>query len=164
LSFDVEANYRRFGPMVLRRCRRLLRNEDQAIDAMHDVFVQVLRAEERLDESAPSALLLRIATNVCLNRLRGERRRPEDPDDELVLQIAAWGEDVEGRSLARALLDRVFGREPGTTRTIAVLYHVDRLTHEEVAREVGMSVSGVRKRLRTLRERLTAVTNREEVA
>jgi RNA polymerase sigma-70 factor (ECF subfamily) len=37
---------------------------------------------------------------------------------------------------------------------IATLLYVDRLTLEEVATEVGMSVSGVRKRLRTLKERL----------
>jgi RNA polymerase sigma-70 factor (ECF subfamily) len=34
---------------------------------------------------------------------------------------------------------------------MAVLYYVDGLTLEEVAEEVGMSVSGVRKRLRGLR-------------
>jgi RNA polymerase sigma-70 factor (ECF subfamily) len=37
---------------------------------------------------------------------------------------------------------------------MAVLHHVDGLTLEEVARECGMSVSGVRKRLRALRDAL----------
>ena len=163
MSLDVEAHYRRFGPLVLRRCRRLLRDEEKAIDAMQDVFVQVLRARERLQETAPAALLLRIATNVCLNRLRGERRRPEDADDALILEIAALGDDLEERSAARAMLDRLFGREPESSRTIAVLYRVDRMTHEEVAREVGMSVSGVRSRLRKLRARLTTLGGDREV-
>jgi DNA-directed RNA polymerase specialized sigma24 family protein len=35
-----------------------------------------------------------------------------------------------------------------------VLHHVDGLTLEEVAAEVGMSVSGVRKRLRTIKDKL----------
>ena len=60
--------------MVLRRCRALLRSDAQAEDAMHDVFVAVLRAGGRLEEDAPAALLLRVATNVCLNRLRTRRR------------------------------------------------------------------------------------------
>ena len=33
---------------------------------------------------------------------------------------------------------------------MAVLHYVDRMTLEEVAEEMGMSVSGVRKRLRGL--------------
>ena len=89
MAIDVEAYYRRYGPQVLRRCRFLLRDEEKAVDAMHDVFVQLLRYQGGLKNSAPSSLLHQIATRVCLNRLRGARRRPEDKDDELVLRIAA---------------------------------------------------------------------------
>jgi RNA polymerase sigma-70 factor (ECF subfamily) len=164
LPLDVEAHYLRYGPMVLRRCRALLRNGHKAEDAMQDVFVAVLRAEETLRDEAPSALLLRIATNVCLNRLRGERRRPEDPADELVLSIADAGSgdghppDAESRTLARNLLAKLFRPDDplaASTETIAVMHLVDGLTLEEVAREAGLSVSGVRKRLRTLRGRLS---------
>jgi RNA polymerase sigma factor (sigma-70 family) len=156
VALDVESLYRRYGPMVLRRCRRLLRDEEKAVDAMQDTFVQLLRHAEDLDGSAPSSLLFRTATNVCLNRLRGERRRPEDPEDELVLQIAA-ADDLEGNTAARSLLGRIFGGEKESTRTIAVLHLVDGMTHEEVAREVNLSVSGVRKRLRTLRSRVAGL-------
>jgi RNA polymerase sigma-70 factor (ECF subfamily) len=42
-----------------------------------------------------------------------------------------------------------------STQTIAVMHLVDGMTLEEVAREAGLSVSGVRKRLRTARARLS---------
>jgi RNA polymerase sigma-70 factor (ECF subfamily) len=64
------------------------------------------------------------------------------------------GSSAENLSLARRALDRIFGGELASTRLIAVLLYVDRLTLDEVAAEVGMSVSGVRKRLRTLKQRL----------
>src|SRR5947209_352564 len=88
MSLDVEGTYLRYGPLVLRRCRKLLRHDAQAQDAMQDVFVSLLRHEARLDASALSALLLRMATNVCLNKLRTARRHPEDRDDELLQRIA----------------------------------------------------------------------------
>lgn len=147
---DVDSLYRRYGPMVLRRCRRLLGAEDRALDAMHDTFVQLLRHADRLDDEAPSSLLYRVATRVCLNLVRGARRRPEVPGGDLLEHIA--GQPVD--PTARRVLDRIFAREPDSTRVIAVLHWVDGLTLEETAREVGLSVSGVRKRLRTLRERL----------
>ena len=156
MAVDVEELYRRYGPMVLRRCRKLLRDEEKAVDAMQDTFVQLLRHAETLDDAAPSSLLYRTATNVCLNRLRGERRRPEDPEDELLLQLASL-DDAEGASVARSVLDRIFGGEKESTRLIAVLHLLDGMTHEEVAREVNLSVSGVRKRLRTLRSRVAAL-------
>jgi len=159
LSVDIESFYERYGPMVMRRCRHLLRNDAQAQDAMQDVFVALLRHQERLQDEAPSALLLRVATNVCLNRLRTQRRRPEDADDERVLQIAGGaGGEGEGRALARDLLSKLFRADDplaASTQTIAVMHLVDGMTLEEVAREAGLSVSGVRKRLRNARARLS---------
>ena len=65
----------------------------------------------------------------------------------------ASAEDPTGASTARSLLSRIFGSEKASTGTIAVLHLLDGLTLEEVAQEVGMSVSGVRKRLRLLKGR-----------
>lgn len=156
MPIDVEQLYERYGPMVYRRCLHLLRQPAQAQDAMHDVFVQLLDHQDRLDDRAVSSLLYRIATNVSLNRLRSIRRHPEDADDELVLTIA-HADNLERRGGAADLLGRLFGAEPVSTRTIATLHLADGWTLEEVAAEVGMSVSGVRKRLRGLRARLRAM-------
>jgi len=133
----------------------LLRNEEKAVDAMHDVFVEILKRKETLEVTAPTGLLLTVATRVCLNRMRTERRHPEDADDDKLAQVLdASEEGPESRSLARRWLDKWLGREPESTQVMAVLHFVDGLTLEEVAAEVGLSVSGVRKRIRTLRERL----------
>ena len=145
--------------MVLRRCRTLLRHDAKAQDALQDVFVALLRHQDRLQDEAPAALLLRVATNVCLNRLRTERRHPEDADDERLLQIAGTAEgDSDARTIARDLLAKLFRPDDplaASTQTIAVMHLVDGMTLEEVAREAGLSVSGVRKRLRTARARLS---------
>lgn len=150
MADDLEQLYRRYGPMVLRRCRRLLRDEAQAADAMQEVFVAVLR--RGVDVQAPSAYLFRAATHVCLNRLRSVSRRPEDADSELIDRIAHAPESDS--TLAGAILDRLFAQEQPSTRTIAVLHLLDGMTLEEVAAHTGLSVSGVRKRLRNLRSHL----------
>ena len=150
---DVEALYRKYGPMVMRRCRQLLREEDEALDATQDVFVQLLRHQQRLKAEYPSSLLYRIATNLCLNRIRDRRRRPETPGEEFLQQVAD-ADEVEPRLEARSVLATLFGRQRESTRTMAVLHYVDRMTLEQVAAEVGLSVSGVRKRLRSLRASL----------
>ena len=162
MALDVESHYLRYGPMVLRRCRTLLRDPAKAEDAMQDVFVSLIRHEDRLRDEAPGALLLRVATNVCLNRMRGERRRPEDAhdDDDLALRIAEAeepGGDAESQALARNILGKLFGaNDPlaASTRSLAFMHLVDGMTLEEVARESRLSVSGVRKRLRGLKGRL----------
>lgn len=159
MGIDVEATYARYGPMVLRRCRRLLRDEEQALDAMHDTFVRLLRSEDRIEDRGLSALLYRIATNVCLNQLRSRRRRPETRDEALLVEIAELV-DAEDRTLSGRILERVFRQTPASTRTLAVLHLVDGMTLEEVAAEVGLSVSGVRKRLRGVKAKARAIAER----
>jgi RNA polymerase sigma-70 factor (ECF subfamily) len=152
-ALDVEALSRRYGPMVLRRCRQLLRHEDEAMDACQDVFVRLVEHRRRLDARYPSSLLYRMATNVCLNRIRDRQRQPETADEERLYHIAC-AETPGAGSEARVVLDRLFGRHPASSRTIAVLHYLDGLTLEQVADETGLSVSGVRKRLRKLRQTL----------
>ena len=150
MPVDVEMFYSKYGPMVLRRCRFLLRDEEAAYDAMQDVFVQVLRRKETLDDSAPSSLLYRIATNVCLNTIRSRKRRSEVSGDDMIERIAGT-DDPEERVLSAHFLERIFEIQKPSTRSIAIYHYVDRMTLEETAQLVGMSVSGIRKRLRMLR-------------
>lgn len=159
-AIDVEQLYRRYAPMVLRRCRRLLGDEEQAVDAMQDVFVRLLTHRERLHGRYPSSLLYRIATNVCLNVIRERKSHKTDAAEDMLARIACCAEQ-ETRTLATVILERLFRREPPSTREMAVLHFVDGMTFQEVARETRMSVSGVRKRLREFRARALASTFQE---
>jgi RNA polymerase sigma-70 factor (ECF subfamily) len=150
---DIEALWTRYSPLVLRRCRQLLRDEDEALDVCQDVFVQLLRRRDDLEIQFPSSLIYRMATNLCLNRIRDRRHWPDLVEDEQLARIARL-DDPTAEIHARSLLGRLFAGHRESTRMIAMLHFVDGLTLEEVAREVGLSVSGVRKRLRALRASL----------
>jgi RNA polymerase sigma factor (sigma-70 family) len=150
---DVEGLWTRYGGLVLRRCRQLLRDEEEALDVTQDVFVQLLRRRAQMEVRSPSSLLWKMATNLCLNRLRDRRAAPEPVEDATLVRLARLEDPTPGAE-ARFTLRCLFSQHRDSTRLIAVLHFVDGLTLEQTAREVGMSVSGVRKRLRGLRETL----------
>ena len=151
---EIEALIRRFGPMVHRRCRQWRGNEDDALAAMQHVFLKLVEMDE-VAIHAPSSLLYVMATRVCLNRLRSKSRRPEDAAGDLVYEIATT--EHLGQTTARMLLGWLFDQNPDSSRVIAVLHFRDGLTLEEVSQEVGMSVSGVRRRIRVMREQLQTI-------
>ncbi|MBU1240933.1 RNA polymerase sigma factor [Myxococcota bacterium] len=153
MKMDLESLYVRYGPMVLRRCRALLKDEELALETMQDTFVQLLKAGDSLALHAPSSFLYRTATHLCLNHIRTRKRHPETPGEELLLALACH-QDLEERAVVRQLLGAVFGGVHTSTATMAVLHYVDGLTLEEVARTLSMSVSGVRKRLASLKTRV----------
>jgi RNA polymerase sigma-70 factor, ECF subfamily len=151
-EIDIEAFYSKYGPMVLRRCRFLLHDEDRALDAMQDVFVQVLKNKKKLKNTYPSSLLYTIATNICLNIIKKEKRIVTDTYELLLKQIATYG-DPEERVVINDYLNYLFRNEKETTREIAVMHYIDRMTLHEVSQRTGLSVSGIRKRLRTLKKK-----------
>ncbi len=58
LAINIEEFYKKYGPMVLRRCRTILSNEDKALDAMQDVFVKLIQKENELMDNSPSSLFI----------------------------------------------------------------------------------------------------------
>ncbi len=149
-GIDVDAWYRRYAPMVLRRCRDILSNADAAADALQETFVRVLRHREALRDEHPSSLLYRIATNVCLNMMRSARRRPET-DGELIVEMTPGRDDVEKGVLASVMVEDVLIGVKESTRRAALIHYQEGATLSETAACVGLSVSGVRKRLEGLR-------------
>lgn len=140
--------------MVMRRCLALLKDEAEASDMMQDVFMRIYSARGRLDLESPSSLLWNTATRLCLNRIRDKKRRGLNVDcSEMLLNIAS-ADDEQDAYEASNMLTKVFAKEPESSRTIAVLHFLDGMTLEETAREVGLSVSGVRKRLRNLQAKV----------
>ena len=146
MAIDIAAWYERYGPMLIRRCRSLLRNDEEAMDAVHDVFVKLISAEERLHGSFPSSLLYTMATNVCLNRLRSKKQVNWDflsGEGDIFFSMDGAYDQVEAELTLKAIMED----ESEETRTILFMYHADGMTLREIGETVGLSVSGVKKRL-----------------
>ena len=145
--------YEAYAPMVYRRCVFLLKDDAEAKDMVQNVFLRVYERVDSLDLSQPSSLLWNTATRLCLNRIRDKKRRGLDCDSSELLLTIACAEEDDGQE-ARGILAKIFSKEQESTRTIATLHYVDGMTLEETAETVGLSVSGVRKRLRTLQAKI----------
>ena len=156
---DTEKLFDKYWPMVLMRCRQMLGDDASAEDAAQEVFLKLLEKQDSLNVEYPSSLLWTMATNRCLNVLRSRTQRSEKPDCNSLLERVACSLDIEAAAGARSILRKLFARHLESSRTIAVLYLIDGMTLEEVAAVVGMSVAGVHKRLRALREDLKELEN-----
>jgi RNA polymerase sigma-70 factor (ECF subfamily) len=163
-SIDVEDYYRKYGPMVLRRCRKILQEEGKAYEAMQDTFVRLLKHQSRLVHDCPSGLLTRISTRICLNVLRDQKRyqllEQNAECDESQDEFSPSFDDIvqydgfENQIIAKDILKKFFGAQPESTSVMAVMFYLDKMTYEEIAKEVNLSVSGVRKRLRGFNQKV----------
>jgi len=139
---DLDDAYRRHGPAVLRRARRLLGDDAEAEEVLQEVFVSLAaRPEQFAGRSAMTTFLYSATTHLCLNRLRDQRRR-----HALLGQHAASGgqgpkgplgadSEAECSSILRQLLSRM----PAELAAPAVHHFMDEMTHDEIAEVLGCS-------------------------
>ncbi len=137
--------YRDFGPVVYRRCLRLLRDREASQDATQEVFTRLLREIDRFeDRERALAWIYRVATNHCLNLLRDARRHGESPLDP-DLELAPG--DAHVAFPERRLAQEVLSRFDESTQAVAVGIFVDGMEHEELAAALGISRRTVSRKL-----------------
>lgn len=145
-TLDVEALYRRYGDMVLGRCRKLLGNDADAQETCQEIFLKLHRYKDRFrGDASPTTYLFKVTTTTCLNRIRRRKRRPEDPVEDFPTtpHHDALLAPLEIRDLVSRVLDVA---DPKTQQCI--LYHyVDGMTYAEIGEIIGLSGAAVRKRV-----------------
>jgi RNA polymerase sigma-70 factor (ECF subfamily) len=162
-----EALVNRYEGKVYRLAMRMLRNQEDAEDALQEAFLQVYRGLEGFEgRSAFSTWLFRLATNVCLMKIRHRGTEPARllPLEEYLPrheegehpQIQDWPDKPEEVLLnkeSRQKMLEALERLPAEYRAVFILRDVEGLSNVEAGEALGISVAAVKSRLH--RARLT---------
>ncbi|OGQ85045.1 MAG: hypothetical protein A2289_16810 [Deltaproteobacteria bacterium RIFOXYA12_FULL_58_15] len=148
----IERLYREYGPTVYRRACNILRSEDDAREAMQDVFVTALTKGNTFQgTSTVMTWLYSVTTHLCLNRIRYGKRRAElmqgfDPE--------SWTTATPHPELVQTI-HSVLMSVPEKLAEVAVYYYLDDMTHDEIAKIMGCSRRKVGYLLDKFREQVT---------
>ena len=148
---EIREGYEKYGPALLRKAERILRNPDDASDIVQTLFVD-LASRGREGRATDLPYLYRAVTNRCLNLIRDSKRRAE------LLAREAEPKTVPRRADARALsvdlLAKLTRRLNAKAMEVLVCRYVDDMTQEEIATHLGTSRRTVGKRLAAVRQAL----------
>lgn len=149
----------RHGDRVYRALYLIVKDADDARDLAQETFIRFLRSLSSFrGESSLKSWLLRIATNLALNRLRDRDRHgsPLSLDElpEAVLPGSALTPGPEEVVLRRLELAEVSAFLDGLSpalRAVAVLRFLEELSYEDIARTLEIQIGTVRSRLNAVR-------------
>lgn len=120
---------------LLSLAMRMLRNRDDALDAVQEVAIKSLRALPNFRAGQPVLpWMARICTNCCVDIIRRRRKGQESIDDR-EYNLAAAGcvhEETEDR-LENAQLRAAISRLPRVYRRIVEMRHFEELEVSEIA-------------------------------
>ena len=163
-----ETLVRAYGGRLLAVSQRILRNEEEARDAVQDGLLSAFRSIARFEGgSLLSTWLHRIVVNASLMRLRSRKRAAEESIEDLLpgfledghqaRPATVWKETSETvlqRDETRALVRSCIDRLPEAYRTVLMLRDIEELDTKETARILGITPNAAKVRLHRARQAL----------
>ena len=154
-----EALVTRHGPMVLRVCRNVLSNPDDAEDAFQATFLVLVkqRASIRKLDSVAS-WLYGVAARVSARARVDAARRRKTEDGGIRLAPDSVSSTGAGDELEHAAFGPVIQEEvrllPEKYRSVVLLCYWEGLTQEQAAHRLGCPIGTVRSRMARARDLL----------
>ena len=166
-----EACVRAYCGRMLLVARRILRNEEDARDAVQEAFAAAFKDVGRFEgRSQLGTWLHRIAVNAALCRLRTLQRHPERSIEDLLPHFgedehqidppAPWKETSAAalqRQESCELVRRCIDQLPEIYRTVLLLRDIEEISTEDTARLLDTSQGVVKTRLHRARQALRAL-------
>jgi len=157
--------YKKYHSTVLQVARKLMLNEQDAEDAVQEVFTRVMdKIGQFRYEASFSSWLRVLATNVCRDMLRKKGRHPTESyedlfaDGQVTAKASSISQDEEliMKELLENLQEKIRLLKKQHQRLI-ILRYIDGLSYRKIAELMGCSQSQVKSRLHQARKRLRRV-------
>nr|WP_295870187.1 RNA polymerase sigma-70 factor [uncultured Chitinophaga sp.] len=159
-----EAVFKQFAPSMYNIAFRYVKDEDDANDMVQDVFLNLWKGAENLDERAPiNHYLARATVNTCLNRIKKEQRKEVYAKEQLLTAAPAETshamlEHKELEAQYRSALDKL----PDQCRRVFEMSRLKGLSPAEIAEQLNISINTVYAHLTTALKKLRVVLINKE--
>lgn len=142
-----------YGDKALRYAYVTLHSRPDAEDVVQDAFLRMWRHAGRKGiETVSPALLFHTVTNLCRDRMRHQKRHPEDPTD--LLELTQGDEDdMPVLSDSREVLEAVMKLNPAERQCILLFYYMDK-SLKETAAALEVTEQVIKTRLYRARQHL----------
>lgn len=140
-------------PSIYGTALRLTRSKEDAEDLAQEAIVRAYEAFDRFDGSNFKAWMLRIVTNLYINRYRQKRRGPQfaSLEDENVMEPVGDEFDTPDRLLFDGVLgsevEEALAKVPEDFRLAVVLSDLEGMSYQEIAEATDVPIGTVRSRL-----------------
>ncbi len=158
-------------PSVYGTALRLTRSREDAEDLAQEAIVRAYEAYDRFDGANFKAWILRIVTNLYINRYRQRQRGPQmaSIDEESAIEPVADEGDIPGQLMFDGLLsgevEEALSKVPDDFRIAVILSDLEGMSYQEIADATNVPIGTVRSRLARgralLRRMLTTFATRE---
>lgn len=145
-----EIIFNQFSPSMFSIALRYLRDHDEAQDIVQDVFMNLWRTADNLDERAPiQHYLARATVNTCLNRIKkAQRQQQYSKEQQLNAEPTVEHLLLEHKELEAQYLS-ILEKLPEQCRRVFEMSRFKGLSPAEISQQLNISINTVYTHLTT---------------
>jgi RNA polymerase sigma-70 factor (ECF subfamily) len=145
-----EIIFNQFSPSMFSIALRYLRDHDEAQDIVQDVFLNLWRTADNLDERAPiQHYLARATVNTCLNRIKKTQRQQQySKEQQFTTEPTVEHLLLEHKELEAQYLS-ILEKLPEQCRRVFEMSRFKGLSPAEIAQQLNISINTVYTHLTT---------------
>jgi len=130
-----------YAPKLFAVCLRYMKDHVRAQDTLQDAFIKIYNnINNYKSEGAFEGWLKKITVNTCLDQLRKDKKLLSDMAIDDVSHILSTNSYSAEKLMAEDLLKLVQSLPDGY-RTVFNLFAIEGYSHQEIARQLGISES-----------------------
>ena len=153
---SIEGVVNRYSNMLFKLCFTVLCNNADAEDAVADTFLRYITKPPFFqDEEHTKAWLIRVATNICKDMHRFNKRHNYIDLDELY----SYSKTNDNNEILLEIMNL-----PEKHKTVIHLFYIEGYNTNEISKILSISPSAARKRLQYARDRLKFQRGKETLA
>lgn len=147
---------------IFYHCKKMLRNEDDALDATQEILIAMLTKLDSLKEPAAFwGWLSAMTANYCRNILRRGGREVQIPEDEEGNSLLDTFETLDAQTVpdkamdseeSRRMIMELIDRLPDAQRMCVLMYYYDEMGIKDIAAALDTSEGTIKSRLNYARK------------
>ncbi len=137
----------RYTLLLLGVCMKYLKDEEDAKDAVQQIFFKALNELEKYSVNYPKSWLYKVACNHCLMKLRDEKQIISLSENSIYLEEIVDVEALQSKETNLNLLESCLTELNNEQQTCITLFYLQKSSYQEITEKTGYTILQVKSNI-----------------
>lgn len=153
----------RYTMLLLGVCMKYLKNEEEAKDAVQQIFLKALNELEKYQVEYPKSWLYKIACNYCLMKLRDKKVYISIDHSPAISEIQELDNDaLNERELNLNILESALEELNSEQKTCITLFYLQKKSYQQISILTGYSLLQVKSSIQNGKRNLKILMEKKQ--
>ncbi len=144
---------------------KYLKNEEEAKDAVQQIFLKALKELEKYPVSYPKSWLYKIACNHCLMKLRDQRINfPLKGEYEYIAEESAGIDTYLQKEITLQMLEAGIAELNNEQKTCVTLFYLQKKSYQEITETTGYAIQQVKSNIQNGKRNLKIFMEKKQAS